>query len=716
MPTIAPLRRSVVALASLALAATLLPWAGLQGARAVPGVSELFLSEYIEGSSNNKALEIYNGTGAAVDLAAGGYSVQMFFNGSTSAGLTLSLTGTVADGDVYVLAQASADPAILAQADLTNGAGWFNGDDAVVLRKGTSPVDVIGQVGSDPGTEWGTGLVSTQDNTLRRMASICAGDPDGSDAFDPTTEWDGFAQNTFDGLGAHTVGACGEVTPVINEFSASTTGTDVEYVEILGAATTDLSAYTILEIEGDTTGAGIVDEVIAVGTTDAAGFWLASLPANALENGTITLLLVSGFTGALNDDLDTDNDGSFDVTPWTAIVDAVAVDDGGTGDSTYDTPVLGPNYDGVSSFAPGGASRIPDGTDTGTAVDWVRNDFDLAGIPGFTGTPVLGEAYNTPGATNEAFVPPPEACGDPTTAIHDIQGSGASSPITGTEVAVEGVVVGDYQGAGQFSGFYVQEEDADADGDPATSEGIFVFSTSFPVDAGDLVRVRGTVTEFNGLTELGSVALVLTCSTGASVTPTEVTLPFETLDFPERYEGMLVTPAPGARHLRVLQLRPLRRDGPGPAARRREPRLHRRPRSRSPVRRPRPGRSPTASAGSRSTMGSTARTRPSSVTRTVIPSRSTTDSVAATRSPNTVGVLTYYFGLYRIQPTAAADLHGRQPATGRSGAGRRRSSGRLAQHPQLLPHRGLRVQRPPRQRLRPGPRHGVPRLGLRPAG
>src|SRR5690606_32153386 len=89
--------------------------------------TELFFSEYIEGSSNNKALEIYNGTGAPVDLAAGGYSVQVFFNGSASSGLTVDLTGTVADGDVYVVAHASADPAIQAQADQTNGAGWFNG-------------------------------------------------------------------------------------------------------------------------------------------------------------------------------------------------------------------------------------------------------------------------------------------------------------------------------------------------------------------------------------------------------------------------------------------------------------------------------------------------------------------------------------------------------------------------------------------------------------
>jgi len=105
--------------------------------------TDLFFSEYIEGSSNNKALEIYNGTGAPIDLAAGGYVVQMYFNGSTSAGLTISLTGTVAPGDVFVLAQSSADSAILAQADQTNGAGWFNGNDAVVLRKGGSGGSVV---------------------------------------------------------------------------------------------------------------------------------------------------------------------------------------------------------------------------------------------------------------------------------------------------------------------------------------------------------------------------------------------------------------------------------------------------------------------------------------------------------------------------------------------------------------------------------------------
>ena len=162
---------------SLALALVLLACSLVGASGASAASPDLYLSEYVEGTSNNKALEIYNGTSGAIDLAAGGYNVQIFFNGSATAGLTINLTGTVANGDVYVVAQSSANATILAQADQTNGSGWFNGDDAVVLRKGTTVLDVIGQIGFDPGTEWGSGLQSTADNTLRRKPAITDGDP-----------------------------------------------------------------------------------------------------------------------------------------------------------------------------------------------------------------------------------------------------------------------------------------------------------------------------------------------------------------------------------------------------------------------------------------------------------------------------------------------------------------------------------------------------------
>ena len=95
----------------------------------VPGIAaaaptDVFISEDIEGSSNNKALEIFNGTGAPIDLAAGGYQLDMAFNGDPVS-LSIALTGTVAPRDVYVVAQSAASPTILAQADQTNGSGWF---------------------------------------------------------------------------------------------------------------------------------------------------------------------------------------------------------------------------------------------------------------------------------------------------------------------------------------------------------------------------------------------------------------------------------------------------------------------------------------------------------------------------------------------------------------------------------------------------------------
>jgi predicted extracellular nuclease len=205
-------RLSMAALAVAALSVMTIAVGRLHAAAA----TELFFSEYVEGSSNNKALEIYNGTAAAVDLAGGGYNVQMFFNGNPAATLTINLTGTVAAGDVYVLAQSSATAAILAQADQTNVAGWFNGDDAVVLRRGTTIIDAIGQAGVDPGTEWGGGLVSTADNTLRRSSSVCAGETIHNDPFDPATAgWEGFATDTFNGLGAHTSDCAADAAPLV---------------------------------------------------------------------------------------------------------------------------------------------------------------------------------------------------------------------------------------------------------------------------------------------------------------------------------------------------------------------------------------------------------------------------------------------------------------------------------------------------------------------
>jgi predicted extracellular nuclease len=515
---------------ALLLLAGLFPAALVAPAAVRAAPTDLFFSEYIEGSSNNKALEIFNGTGAPVDLAAGGYSVQMFFNGSSSAGLTFSLTGTVADGDVFVVAHSSASPTILAQADMTNGAGWFNGDDAVVLAKGSATLDVIGQVGFDPGSEWGAGVTSTQDNTLRRKGAIQAGDPDGSDAFDPAAEWDGFAQDTFDGLGSHSISSePDEARLVINEIDYDQPGTDAaEFVEIANAGTLEatLDGTSLVLVNGN--GGG------------AAAYQTFNLPAGTLAAGGYFVVCANA-ANTSNCDLD--------VTPDTNLIqngapDAVALlVDGELVDAvSYEGDSGAPYTEGSGmglvddpSLSNASIGRCPDGGDTD------QNNAD------FTFQPA------TPGAANDCAGAVVGSCGEAATAIHAIQGSGSTSLMVGSPVVVEAVVVGDFQNnaspdSGELSGFYLQEADADADANPATSEGIFVFAPGADdVAVGDRVRVAATVSEYttsggSSQTELSGVSAVVPCASGVTLpAPTAAQLPFTALDDPERYEGMLVT-------------------------------------------------------------------------------------------------------------------------------------------------------------------------------
>lgn len=135
------------------------------------------------------------------------------------------------------------------------------------------------------------------------------------------------------------------------------------------------------------------------------------------------------------------------------------------------------------------------------------------------------------------------ACGTEATFIHEIQGETDASPQSGATVTVEGIVVGDFQNTKrELRGFFVQEEAADFDALDSTSEGIYIFDNGFGVDVnqGDRVRVRGQVTEFNGLTELRAIEAVTVCDTGAPVTPIDVAFPLQSASEFEQYEGMLI--------------------------------------------------------------------------------------------------------------------------------------------------------------------------------
>ncbi|NRA84482.1 MAG: ExeM/NucH family extracellular endonuclease [Gammaproteobacteria bacterium] len=172
-------------------------WGGISTVSA----NEIFLSEYIEGSGLNKAVELYNPSDQPIDLS--NYQLKIYFNGSTSAGKVIALGGTIAPQSTYVIASTDGVDDLTSRADQLAGGGWFNGDDTLILFNGSNIIDRIGQLGVDPGSRWGTGDITTQNHTLRRIDSITAGETDPNAAFDPAQQWLGFASDTFDGLGSH---------------------------------------------------------------------------------------------------------------------------------------------------------------------------------------------------------------------------------------------------------------------------------------------------------------------------------------------------------------------------------------------------------------------------------------------------------------------------------------------------------------------------------
>lgn len=124
--------------------------------------------------------------------------------------------------------------------------------------------------------------------------------------------------------------------------------------------------------------------------------------------------------------------------------------------------------------------------------------------------------------------------------IHDIQGDGIRSPLENKKVQIEAVVTGSFTGSLELRGFFVQEEDGDADTNERTSEGIFVYSSE-PVRVGDIVRIRAEVSEFHGLTELYHASIEILGNTDKLPSPVVSTLPYVNQYVQEFYEGMRVS-------------------------------------------------------------------------------------------------------------------------------------------------------------------------------
>ncbi len=254
--------------------------------------TDLFFSEYIEGGSYNKALEIYNGTGNTIDLST--YKVELYSNGASTPGSTLTLSGTLENGGVYIIAYPSAVDTIKSIANTTSGVANFNGDDAIVLKNGDTIIDVFGQVGVDPGSAWGTGDNTTMDHTLVRKSNITSGDTNSTDVFDPAGEWDSYPKDTFTYLGSHTMD--GTVQP-----NVPVTGVTLNQESI--------SVYVGKEKT-------ITATVEPVNATNKAVFWSSNNTAVAtVDNGKVT-----GLTDGTATITVTTEDGAFQDSALVTVI------------------------------------------------------------------------------------------------------------------------------------------------------------------------------------------------------------------------------------------------------------------------------------------------------------------------------------------------------------------------------------------------------------
>ena len=181
--------------------------------------SDLFISEYVEGTGNNKAIEFYNPTATPINLS--GYKFIRYSNGSFTGTDSTSLVGTVPAYGTFVLVNGqktsdanspACDLVLQALSNQLDGAypapTYVNGDDALVLRKGGVVLDIFGKIGEDPGSAWSDPADAsnrwwTANHTLRRKAGVNKGVSTNPIAFNVTTEWDSLPNNSWANLGQH---------------------------------------------------------------------------------------------------------------------------------------------------------------------------------------------------------------------------------------------------------------------------------------------------------------------------------------------------------------------------------------------------------------------------------------------------------------------------------------------------------------------------------
>jgi PKD repeat protein len=244
----------------------------------VEGVaSDLFFSEYIEGSSNNKAIEIYNGTGEDVDLS--NYSVKRGSNGNAH-GSEIVLSGTLANDAVFILCHNSASQEIKDTADIISSNISHNGNDSYGLYKNGVLIDVIGQEGVD--AKWTVGGIAnaTENHTLVRKSSVTAPTTDwtvSSGEAKSESQWDVKDIDDTSNLGSHSFDGGDQSLPVeLSSFTASyTSNANNNYLVTLNWATgseSNLIGYDILRSQVNNLNlADVINPQVIVGNNNPTG-------------------------------------------------------------------------------------------------------------------------------------------------------------------------------------------------------------------------------------------------------------------------------------------------------------------------------------------------------------------------------------------------------------------------------------------------------------
>jgi DNA/RNA endonuclease YhcR with UshA esterase domain len=526
----------------------------------VAACSQPFISEYIEGSSLNKAVELYNP--AAQPIFLGNYQLERYTNGSATASATINFTDSLGADSTYVIANGGANASILAEADLTTGNIIHNGNDAYALIDTVTgdTLDIFGVVGQDPGSSWSVGAASTQNQTLVRADTVRRGTKSWPLS---QTQWLSFPSNTSDSLGQHSShchpqrvfafgnmndtlqaqeGTTDSVAVVIDLQNKDTLSADSVELRVSSLQTTaaagqdyNLTApQTISFALNDTTPDTVQVAILQDGQPEPAEYLRLFLqqPSAGTSLGAFDSLTIR-----IADD-DTNTTGFFfSMQPDTATFTE------GTDDSLrVQVGIINPDTSSASSVDLALAPTLP-GPQTATA----GTDFGFSGSQtitfpaGDTSTkelafPLIDDAiveqteylrFNLTNPSSGAVLVQPDsavlAIADndtvtpeyPIGTINTVDSLGQADS-AGLTCYVEGIVTSDDFRAGPGLDFYLQD----------TTGGINVFSFSnvagYSVSRGDTLRILGQVGQFRGEQELQPDTIIVKNSGNALPAPQNV--------------------------------------------------------------------------------------------------------------------------------------------------------------------------------------------------